>query len=118
MSYKLIELAAKGTAADGTGAQDPVLVTGEVPFARGFSGKVTVLMVGATGAPVIKAQATTAEDPEDEEAVWTDLFASSGVLAQTQLGAVDLPEGCTGVRANVTTAAGAGDYSMYLELFD
>ena len=116
---KLIRLAAAGTALDGAAAaQDPVAVTNVLPFAAGYNGIGVVTFVGGTGTPVVKIQATDAEDPEDVAAVWTDLMATSGVLAQQFVDNIALPQGCTGVRANKTAGGAAGDYDAYILLSD
>lgn len=114
---KLIRLAAYGTALDGAAAaQDPVAVTNVLPFTGGYGGIGVVTFVGGTGTPVVRIQATTAEDPEDEEAVWTDLLVTSGVLGQQFVDNITLPQGCTGVRANKTAGGSAGDYDAYILL--
>lgn len=113
MALTHLRLAAYGTAADAQAAQTAVAIEA-TPLAPGFNAAWFVNMVGATGAPVIKIQSTDSVDPEDVGAEWTDLAATSGVLAQSQSGNLDIPAGALWLRTNVTTAAGAGDFDAYL----
>lgn len=104
---KLLILAAVGTAADATGAGTAVACN-DTPFASGFNAIARINTKGMTGAPVIKIQGSV------DEAFTTpvDLAATSGILADVFVFEVTL---MPYVRANVTTAAGAGDYAAYLE---
>lgn len=113
MSIKHLRLAAYGTALDAQAAQTAVEI-GPTPFAPGFNATWFVNYVGGTGAPVVKIQSTDADDPTDEEAEWTDLAATSGVLAQNQSGNLDIPAGAKHLRTNVTAAGSAGDFDAYL----
>lgn len=103
---KLKTLAAIGTAADAVAAQTAVACE-DTPFAPGFNVIARINTKGMTGAPVIKIQGS-----DDDGDNWTDLYATSGILADVFVAEVT----CMALmRANVTTAAGAGDYAAYLE---
>jgi len=103
---KLKTLAGIGTAADATAAQDAVTCD-ETPFAPGFNVLARVNFKSATGAPVVKIQGS-----DDGGDTWTDLAATSGILADSFVfEVVCMPL----MRANCTTAGDTGDYAAYLE---
>ena len=102
---KLKTLAAIGTAADATAAQTAVTCD-ETPFAPGFNVLARVIFKGATGAPVVKIQGS------EDGTTWSDLAATSGILADSFVFEVTCMKY---MRANCTTAGGAGDYAAYLE---
>lgn len=109
----LLRLAAYGTNGAAQAAQAAVAI-GPTPFSPGFNVVGIINGKGLTVAPVIKIQSTDAEDPTDEEAEWTDLMTTSGVTTDQYAEEFDLPAGARYVRANVTTAGGAGTFDAYL----